>query len=109
MKAISWNYRGLDSKGKEEAMLDLISLHQPDILLIQETKMEEAAFLQVSKKIWKKKGSTALSSRGASEGIGTVWDDRKYEAVAIKNRNHWLLTEAKRLQFPGKYFQHICT
>ena len=66
-------------------MLDLISLHQPDILLIQETKMEESAFLQTSKKIWKKKGSAALSSRGASGGIGTLWDDRKYEAMVIKN------------------------
>ena len=56
MKAFSWNYRGLGSKGKEEAMLDLISLHHPDILLIQETKLEEKAFLQTSKKFWKKKG-----------------------------------------------------
>ena len=56
MKVISWNYIGVGSKIKEEAMLDLISPHQPDICLIQETKMEEAAFLQVSKKFWKTKG-----------------------------------------------------
>ena len=72
MKVISWNCRGLGSKGKEEAMLDLISLHQPDILLIQETKLEETAFLQISKKFWKKNGTAALSSRGASRGIGTL-------------------------------------
>ena len=73
-------------------MLDLISLHQPDICLIQETKMEEAAFLQVSKKIWKKKGIAALSSRGASRGIGTLWDEKKFDAVDIKNSSHWILT-----------------
>ena len=88
MKAISWDCKGLGSKGKEEAMLNLITLHQLDILLIQETKMEESAFLQVSKKNWKKKGSAALSSRGASDGIGTLWDERKYEAMAIKNSTH---------------------
>ena len=77
-------------------MLDLISLHQPDILLIQETKLEETAFLQTSKKIWKKKGSTALSSRGASGGIGTLWDDRKFEAMVIKNSTHWILTVLKQ-------------
>ena len=88
MKAISWNCRGLSSKGKEEAMLALISLHQPDILLIQETKMEETTFLQTSKKNWKKKGATALSSSGASGGIGTLWDERKFEAMAIKNNTH---------------------
>ena len=47
MKVLSWNYRGLGSKVKEEAMKDLISLSHPDILLIQETKMEEDAFFQV--------------------------------------------------------------
>ena len=39
-----------------------------------------------------KKGSAALSSRGASGGIGTLWDDRKYEAMTIKNSSHWILT-----------------
>ena len=95
MKTISWNCRGLGSKGKEEAMLDLISLHHPDILLIQETKLEETAFLQTSKKIWKKKGVAALSSRGASGGIGTLWDERKFEAIVIKNSTHWILTVLK--------------
>ena len=73
-------------------MLDLIYLHHPDIYLIQETKMEEAAFLQVSKKFWKKKGIAALSSRGASGGIGTLWDNKKFEVVDIKNSIHWILT-----------------
>ena len=92
MKVLSWNCGGLDSKIKEEAMLDLISLHQLDIFLIQETKMEEAAFLQVSKFFWKNRGIVALSSRGASRGIGTLWDDRKFEVVDIKNNSHWILT-----------------
>ena len=72
-------------------MLDLTSLHKPDIFLIQETKMEEDAFLQVSKKFWKKKGSAAISSRGASGGIGTLWDAKKYEAIDIKKILHWIL------------------
>ena len=73
-------------------MLDLISLHQLDILLIQETKLEETAFLQTSKKFWKKKGTAALSSRGASGGIGTLWDDSKYEVMDTKISTHWILT-----------------
>ena len=73
-------------------MLDLFSLHQLDICLIQENKMEEVAFLQVNKKIWNKKGTAALSSRGASGGIGNLWDDKKFEFVDIKNNTHWILT-----------------
>ena len=88
MKVLSWNYRGLGSKVKEEAMKDLISLYQPDILLIQETKMEKDAFLQVSAKFWKKGGGTAVSSTGASKGIGTLWDDHKFKVVEIKHSSH---------------------
>ena len=92
MKVLSWNCRGLGSKRKEESMLDLISLPQPDIFLIQETKMEEAAFLHVSQKFWKKGGKAAISSKGASGGIGTLWDDKKYEAVDTKYSPSWILT-----------------
>ena len=92
MKVLSWNYRGLGSKSKEESMMDLVSLHQPDIFLIQETKMEEAAFLHVSFKFWKKRGKATVSSRGASGGIGTLWDDKKFEAVDIKYSSCWILT-----------------
>ena len=65
MKVLSWNCRGLGSKIKEEAMLDLISLQQPNIFLIQETKMEESAFLHVSKKFWKKKGQRCNKLKGS--------------------------------------------
>ena len=54
MKYISWNCRGLGSTLKEEAMRDLIRIHKPEILLVQETKMEETAILQTGKKFWKK-------------------------------------------------------
>ena len=97
MKVLSWNCRGLGSKSKEEAMTDLISIHQPDILLIQETKMEEDIFLQVSLEFWKKKGKAASSSRGASGGIGTLWDDMKFEAVDIKHNPFWILTQLRQL------------
>ena len=95
MKVLSWNYRGLGSKSKEEAMTDLISLHHPDIFLIQETKMEEYVFLQTSTNFWKKRGKAAISSRGASGGIGTLWDDTKYEAVDIKYNTSWILTQLR--------------
>ena len=54
--------------------------------------MEEAAFLHVSLKFWKKRGKAAISSRGASRGIGILWDDKKFEAVDIKYSPNWILT-----------------
>ena len=54
--------------------------------------MEEATFLHVSQKIWKKRGKAAISSRGTSGGIGTLWDDNNFEAVDNKYSSCWILT-----------------
>ena len=66
MQYISWNYRGLGRNPKEEALKDIVSLYSPDILLIQETKMEDLVLLQASKAYWRKGQGKAVSARGAS-------------------------------------------
>ena len=93
MNVISWNCRGLGSKTKEEAMRNLIKTENPDIMLVQETKLEESDFLQSSKKFWKKGGTKAISARGASRGLGTLWNTSKLQLVAEKQNTHWLLTK----------------
>ena len=55
--------------------------------------MEKEAFLQASGKFWKKGGGLAVSSRGASRGIGTLWDDHKFELIETKHYLHWILTK----------------
>jgi len=72
MKVVSWNCRGMGSRAKEEATRSLIRIETPNILLIQETKMEDSVFLQASKKFWNKGGAQAVSVRGASGGLGTL-------------------------------------
>ena len=59
-------------KAKEEAIRNLIRTETPDILLVQETKLEDIVFLQASKKIWNKSEAREISTRGASRGIGTL-------------------------------------
>lgn len=49
MLFVSWNCRGFDNKIKEEAMKDIIRMTNPEILLIQETKLEDIDLLQASK------------------------------------------------------------
>jgi len=65
MKVISWNCRGLGSKMKEEAMRSLIMTENPDIMLVQETKLEENYFLQSSKNFWNKGGTKVVLAKGA--------------------------------------------
>ena len=46
MRYISWNCKGLGSTQKTEAMKDLVRINKPEILLIQETKLEGDLALQ---------------------------------------------------------------
>ena len=74
-------------------MRDLIRIHKPEILLVQETKMEEPAILQVGKKFWKKGTGIGNNSRGASEGIATFWDPSLYDIEAEERTLHWVFTK----------------
>ena len=92
MKVVSWNCRGVGSRSKEEAMKYLLQISKPFILLVYETKMEEAEFLQASTTFWKKGPVVAASARGASGGIGIVWNSSSFELLASEQCTHWILT-----------------
>ena len=81
MNIVSWNCRGLGSKKKYESLRDLICISNPDILLIQETKLEEERFLQTAELFWKNIDGIARSDRGASGGINTLWKKEAFELV----------------------------
>lgn len=71
MKYVSWNCRGLGNRLKEEALKDIVRIYSPEILLIQEIKLEDLLLLQSSKFFWQKGHGRAVSARGASGGIAT--------------------------------------
>ena len=97
MKIVSWNCRGMGSKVKEEATIILIRREAPDILLIQETKMEDNEFLQISKKFWKGSSGQAVSARGASGKLGSLWNPLKYRLVTELHNTHWLFLKLQPL------------
>ena len=69
MQINSWNYRGLGNLAKAKVVKDLLKMNPLDILLFQETKIEEDALLSISKSKWKKNASMAVSARALLE----VW------------------------------------
>ena len=71
----------MGSRVKEEAIRSVLRIENPNILLIQETKMEDKDFLQISKKFWNKGGGQAVFARGASGRLGTVWNIKKFSMV----------------------------
>ena len=83
---------------KEEAMNSIIILEAPDILLIQETKLEDIAFLQASKKFWNKSGVHAISAHGASGGLGLLWNPNKFSLIFEYLNTHWIFKKMQHLE-----------
>jgi exonuclease III len=95
MKIISWNCRGLGNSTNIEAVKDLMKVESADILMLQETKIEGEALLEISKNKWQKNTGIAISARGSSGGIATLWKEEQFSLVNSYNTQHWSFTELK--------------
>jgi exonuclease III len=94
MKIVSYNCRILGSKLKKEEVKKLIQAEKPSILMIQETKMREQETLKDLQKIWIKYDGRALSSRGASDGIGTFWKIEEFDLKDQMQTQFWFMVVA---------------
>lgn len=74
-------------------MKDLIKILRPYVLLVQETKMEEQAFLQAVPSFWFNAQCITVSSRGVLGGLATLWDPSKVEIVSFVTSSHWIFIE----------------
>ena len=78
MLIISWNCRGLGNPAKAEAFKNILKMEPADILLLQETKIEEATLLSINRLKWEKNAGVAVSGKGTSGGLATLWYDDKF-------------------------------
>ena len=78
MQITSWNCRDLGNPTKAEVVKDLLKMVSTDILLLQETKIEEDPLLILSKSTWKLNTGKVVSARGTSGGIATLWCDENF-------------------------------
>jgi exonuclease III len=95
MKIVSWNCRGLGNPTKIEVVKDLMKVEPADILMLQETKIEGEALLEINKHKWQKNTGKAISARGTSGGIKTLWKAEQFSLVNSYNTQHWSFTELK--------------
>lgn len=75
MKVISWNIRGLGHWKKRVAIKEFLQKAGPDIVLLQETKLQEVNLVDV-RSIGKSRSKdwVFLPSCGKSRGILIMWD-----------------------------------
>ena len=70
----------------------LIRITSLDILLIQETKMEEECFLQSAPLFWKYGEGLASSAKGTYGDLGTLWKKYSFDLFHSNSNTHWILS-----------------
>jgi exonuclease III len=81
MKLTSWNCRGFRSKRKEEELKDIIRALKSDILLLQKTNMDNEDLLKAKIVLWRTSQGIAKTARGASGGLGTLWNTMMFDLI----------------------------
>ena len=97
MKIVSWNCRGLGNSSKVDDVKDLLRMDPSDVLLLQETKIDEDNLLSLSKKNWKKNAGLVVSARGSSGGIATLWTKNLFSMKNSLVTQHWIFFELRHL------------
>ena len=98
MNIISWNCKGLVNSSKVEVVNDLIRMDSLDILLLQETKIDEDNLLSISNKKWNLNVGKAVTARGTAGGIATLWTEKYFSLEHSHSTWHWMLTELHHSQ-----------
>ena len=93
MNCVSWNCRGFGNSTKSEAVNDLIRMASPNVLMLQETKIDEESLLSISSKSWKLNVGKAVSSRGTAGGIATLWNISDFILENSLKSQHWIFTQ----------------
>ena len=78
---------------KAEVVKYLLKVESLEILMLQETKIEGDTLLEINKQKWKKNVGKAISARGSSSGIATLWSEDKFHLESSFETQHWIFTE----------------
>lgn len=61
--------------------------------MLQETKIEGDAILDLSNVKWKTKVGKAVNARGTCGGLATLWEEDKFKLESSFQTQHWIYTE----------------
>ena len=81
MQLVYWNCRGLGNPIKANAVKDLMRMVPSEILLLQETKVEEESLLLLRRSKWKLNSGKAVISRGTCGGLATLWCEENFQLI----------------------------
>eukprot|EP00253_Pinus_taeda_P008234 PITA_08234 len=82
---------------KSNALKDLLQDERPEILLIQETKQNQNEMQKIVDSHQRFSGASS-SSRGASGGITTMWNNQYWDCISTSYNQNWLKTNLSNKQ-----------
>lgn len=85
MKVILWNIKGMNNLHKKDLLKNIFCDHKPDILLIQETKMQIDKLEALKSFLFKDCGFHGVSFDGASGGVATFWNAKLLRGIIVSN------------------------
>lgn len=107
MKILSWNVRGLNAPNKKRLIKRQILLVRADIILLQETKLEEklvVAFGNGINSSFQSSLETTVASKGSSGGLMIIWKPSQIKAEGIASNKDWMLVKITQLQSNTSFF-----
>ena len=63
---------------KAKAVTNLLKIESPEVIMLQETKIEEETLLASTKTKWKKNDGKVVGARGSSGGLAMLWSEDKF-------------------------------
>lgn len=94
MKIISWNIRGLGSSVKKRFISKLIKERAPEVLLIQETKVDKFEIDSI-RRMWGKVevDFAEVGAEGASGGLLTMWNKEALKPILFQLKDTLFLSQ----------------
>ena len=68
-------------------------MESTEILLLQETKIDQDTLLVLSKTKWKLNNGITISARGTCGDLETIWMEYKYTLLSSFTSQNWIYTE----------------
>ncbi|XP_057837189.2 uncharacterized protein LOC131047335 [Cryptomeria japonica] len=89
MKITSWNVRGLSAPDKRCLVKRSLTKLESDMILLQETKLSGEKVYDFIKYCYKWE-DLFQDARGASGGLGILWNSEAFEVVPIASNEFWM-------------------
>jgi exonuclease III len=80
MKVLSWNIRGLNSKGKQRHLKEKLQAEKPQVMLLQKTKVSGQKLQLIMQSLKLQYEVMTIDSAATSEGIAVLWNEAEVSA-----------------------------